>query len=45
MICESQISRQIFAIIFKTMNGLTNKLLKNIFNDVQTVGKGGINTA
>ena len=32
-----------FTIIFMTMNGHTYKFLKNIFNDVQTEGKGEIN--
>ena len=32
----------IFAIIIVTMDGQTYKLFKNIFNDVQTEGKGEI---
>ena len=35
----------IFALIYVTMNEHTYKLFKNIFNDVQTEGKGEINTA
>ena len=34
-----------FAIIFMTMNGHAYKLFKNILSDVQTEGKGEINTA
>ena len=34
----------IFAIIFQTMNGHRYKLFENILNDVQTEGKGKINT-
>ena len=35
----------IFAKNFVTMNGHTSKLFKNIFYDVQTEDKVGINTA
>ena len=34
-----------FAIIFVTMNEYINELSRNIFYDVQTEGKGEINTA
>ena len=42
---KSNFQTVIFAIIFVTMNGQTSKLLKKIFYDVQTEGKGEINTA
>ena len=34
-----------FEIIFVTINGQTYTLFRNIFRDVETEGKGQINTA
>ena len=42
---KSNFQTVIFAIFLVTMNEHTSKLFKNIFNNVQTEGKGEINTA
>ena len=42
---KSNFQTEIFGILFVTINGHTYILFKNILNDVQTKGKGEINTA
>ena len=46
LICEKvKFSNLFFSIILVTMNGQISKLFNKIVNDVQTEGKGEINTA
>ena len=46
VLCERvKFSNSGFCNISVTMNGHTYKLFKNILNDIQTKGKGEVNTA